>query len=201
VPATVGTGYVVCAPMLIEQAAVVAGLRGSGVRVERTGMGRARSARWARGVAGGGPVILLGVAGGVAAEVEPGDVIVAAAVSADGVDEVPCAAATEVAEAIRRLGLRTREGRIASCATLAAGTELVRRAQSGALAVDMESAYVAAEIGSRPLVVVRVITDTATQPILRPSIVVRGVRALRTLRRIARTLPEWAGSIEASHGG
>jgi 4-hydroxy-3-methylbut-2-en-1-yl diphosphate reductase len=198
---TADPGYVVCAPMRVEQLAVAAGLRGTGVTVERTGMGPAHSGRWARNIRGGGPVILLGVAGGVAADVEPGDVVVATAVSTKGgVDPVSCAATDEVADAIRSLGLRVRAGPIASCATLAAGTKLVRLGQSGPLAVDMESAYVAAGIGPRSLVVVRVITDTADQPIFRPSIIARGARALGALRRVARTVPDWADSIEACAG-
>src|SRR5204862_125250 len=69
--------------------------------------------------------------------------------------------------------------------------EELRRA--GAIAVDMESAWLAAAAGARPLAVVRVVVDTPGRELRRPLATARGgLRALRTLRRAVPALQTWA---------
>src|SRR5262249_16664413 len=61
--------------------------------------------------------------------------------------------------------------------------------ESGALAVDMESAALS---GARPFAVVRSIVDTVERPLWRPGTVTRGVTGLRALRRAVPALEQWA---------
>ncbi len=63
-------------------------------------------------------------------------------------------------------------------------------AKTGALAVDMESAWLAP--GAAPFAVVRAIVDTANQPLLRVSTIAHGLAGLRSLRRAVPALAGWA---------
>jgi nucleoside phosphorylase len=63
-----------------------------------------------------------------------------------------------------------------------------RRAQlhaEGAIAVDMESVWLAAGAGERPVVVVRVVLDAPRHELFRPAAAVGAVRAARALRQAA----------------
>jgi len=73
--------------------------------------------------------------------------------------------------------------------------ERARLAASGALAVDMESAWIAPAVGGRPFAVVRIIVDTPDRPLWRPlATAVGGVRALRALRAAGPALASWASA-------
>ena len=67
-----------------------------------------------------------------------------------------------------------------------------RSSLDGALAVDMESAWLAESAAGRPLAVLRVVVDRAGRRLSDPRIAVDGVRALRSLRRCSSVLSEWA---------
>src|SRR3954453_19645752 len=162
--------------------------RGTRLPVTRVGM---RATHPDRALAGTGPIAMLGVAGAVAPQVQIGDVVVATEVRGDGI-AIACPAAPLLAGALRRAGLTVHTGPLATQPRLARGDDFAALAMSGALAVDMESAVVADAVGERPFVVVRVISDTAADPLLRPSIVRNGYRALRTLTRCARVVEEGA---------
>lgn len=175
-------------PLAVERAA----LRGAlpGLRMVRTGMGpdRARASRVAAG-----PAVVAGVGGGLDRSVRPGDLVVASEVrAADGA--VGCPSAPLLAGALRRLGLRVHVGPILSTPRL---FDHGRGAAAafGALAVDMESAWLAPTVG--PFAVVRAIVDTPDHPLWSPGTVVRGVRALRALRRAAPALHQWAAATGA----
>src|SRR5947209_7569453 len=155
--------------------------------VTRIGM---RARRVHRISPGTGPMAMLGVAGGVAPQVQVGDVVVASEVRGDGLT-VSCPAAPLLAGALRRAGLTVHVGPIATQPRLARGKDFAALAMSGALAVDMETAIVAQGVGDRPFAAVRVITDTAAEPLLRPTIVRNGYRALRTLSMVAGVVQEW----------
>ena len=62
----------------------------------------------------------------------------------------------------------------------------------GAIAVDMESVWLAAGAGERPCGVVRVVLDSPSHELLRPRAAAGAIRAARVLRRVARSLHEWA---------
>jgi 4-hydroxy-3-methylbut-2-enyl diphosphate reductase len=184
-------GAAICAPLRVEQVA----LRGARAQVVRTGMGRRRSIRSARRLAGR-PVLVAGVAGGLAAEVQPGDIVVATEVRGPDGGRVNCPSAALLAAELRRLGLRIHCGPIASSRRLLDGAGRRKLAGAGALAVDMESVWLApaADAGS-PFAVVRAISDTEREPMLRPGIVPNGIAALRSLRQAVPALDAWAAAV------
>jgi 4-hydroxy-3-methylbut-2-enyl diphosphate reductase len=179
------------APLRIERAAVLAGR--PGLRVVRGGMGARQTLRRGSRLAGEGPVGVLGVAGGLASEVRPGDVVVASEVRT-GDTSVACPAAPLVAGALRRVGLRTHVGPIVS-GGLVGGKGRAALAATGALAVDMESGQLAEICAGRPFVVVRAIVDTADAPLLRVGTARRGIAALRALRQAAPVVAQWATTV------
>ena len=62
----------------------------------------------------------------------------------------------------------------------------------GALAVDMESVWLAAGAAGRPFAVVRVVLDSPSHELLRPGAPLGAVRTARALRRAAATaLQSW----------
>jgi 4-hydroxy-3-methylbut-2-enyl diphosphate reductase len=174
---------VVCTPLLVEKVAVG---RLPGVRVVRTGMGP-------RPALAAGPALVAGVAGSLSAHVRPGDLVVASEVRAAG-RSVPVRSAATLAGALRRLGLPVHVGPIVSSPKPVDGAARRELAGTGALAVDMESAYLAPPTG--PFAVVRAIVDTPDHPLWRPGTVLRGIRALRTLRRAAPAIAEWVAAID-----
>jgi len=177
----------VLAPMAIEEAAL-----NTKSRVLRTGMGpkRARIAA-ARGLAiDARGVAIAGLCGGVDPKLRPGDVVCANELRREDGSSVDVAGSAELADVVRRHGLRAHVGAIVSTDRVLTPAE--RRRLDGALAVDMESAWLAEAAGGRPLAVLRVVVDGAGRRIADPRIAVDGVRALRALRRCSAVLAEWS---------
>jgi 4-hydroxy-3-methylbut-2-enyl diphosphate reductase len=208
---------VLCTPLRVEQAA----LRGAGrsMRVVHTGMGPRRAAATAAILSrNADPVLVAGVAGALAPHIRPGDVVVATEVRngtvsalrfpnstaglftrlrtallwSSGAAELPArsaevASAPLLAGALRRLGLTVHVGAISSVSRIGGGT-----AGSDALAVDMESAQLAA--AGTPFAVIRAIVDTPDHPLWQLGTLHRGVTALRTLRACAPALELWAAA-------
>ncbi len=155
------------------------------LRVEAWAVGGRRVGMGARvAPAGEGPLVIAGVAGALDPALRPGDLVVASDVRADG-DTIPCA--TDLAGAIG-----ARVGPIASVVRVAGPADKRRLAASGAIAIDMESYWLAAGAGERPVAVVRAIVDRADRRLLDPRTVPAGIRALLALRRIAPVLKQWA---------
>jgi 4-hydroxy-3-methylbut-2-enyl diphosphate reductase LytB-like protein/phosphorylase superfamily protein len=171
----------VCTPLLVEQLAL-GHLPGTPVR--RTGMGP-------RPALPDGPGLVAGVAGSLSVDVRPGDVVVASEVRGPGIP-VPVPSAPMLAGALRRLGLRVHVGPIVSMTRPVDGAARRELAATGALAVDMESAFLAPATG--PFAVVRTIVDTPDHPLWRLGTVVRGITALRTLRRAAPAIAQWTAA-------
>jgi 4-hydroxy-3-methylbut-2-enyl diphosphate reductase len=182
---------IIATPLRVEQAA--ARRRAAGATVVRTGMGRGASERSRGRLAGRGPLAVLGLAGGLSAEVRPGDVVVASEVR-DGATVVSCPTAPVLAGALRRLGLVVHVGPIATVAKVADGPRRAELAATGAIAVDMESGYLLAGSAGRVVAAVRVIVDTDDQPFWRLGTAARGIRALGVLRRAVPAVVEWAGA-------
>jgi 4-hydroxy-3-methylbut-2-en-1-yl diphosphate reductase len=181
------------APLWVERAALRSAGAARGLRVRRTGMGPARAARAAASLArDGGPVLVAGVGGGLAAGLRAGDLVVASEVRDGSGPPVPVPSAALLAGALRRLGLRVRVGPIHSSARVVAGPERGRLAATGALAVDMESAALAAGAGGHPFAVLRSIVDTPEHPLWRPGTLARGAVGLRALRRAVPALEQWS---------
>ena len=101
-------------------------------------------------------------------------------------------------EALRRAGLPARVGPILSVDHLVRGVERAQLWQGGALAVDMESAWLAAGAAGRPFAVLRVVLDGPAHELLHPATVTRALRALRRLREAAPALERWAAGTEAA---
>ncbi len=184
---------VICAPMAVERYA----LRRATTPLVRTGMGPARSRRAARLLAGR-PVLVAGVGGGLAASVRVGDAVVATSVLGPSGAVVSCPMAAFIADDLRRLGLTVHLGPIVSGERVVTGAARRRLAvESGALAVDTESYWLAPR-GDLPFGVVRMISDTDAQPLLRPGIVRYGLSALANLRRAVPALDGWAVGLTCS---
>ncbi|MEV0088088.1 hypothetical protein [Saccharopolyspora sp. NPDC050642] len=184
----------ICAPLGIEAQALRAALGRDAVR--RTGCGPRRSARAAAALAGADfdALVVAGLAGGVAAEVRSGDVIVADELRGRG-GTVHCPVAASLAAHLRRAGFPVHCGPIATVDHLVHGARRGELARTGALAVDMESAVLAQAAGGRPLGVVRVVVDTARQPLLRPGTPSRALAALARLHAVGSCLPRWGRAV------
>src|SRR3954449_7733090 len=130
----------ICVALRAEAFAV---RRGTRVPVTRVGM---RATHPDRALADAGPIAMLGVAAGVAPQVQVGDVVVATEVRGDSVT-VASPAAPLVAGALRRAGLTVHTGPLATHPRLARCDDFAALAMSGAIAVDMESAVLAERVG------------------------------------------------------
>ena len=85
-----------------------------------------------------------------------------------------------------------RTGTIVSVSKIAVGERRAQLLAGGALAVDMESAWLAAGAAGRPFAVVRVVLDSPSHELLRPGAALGAVRASRALRRAtAAVLSSW----------
>jgi len=161
--------------------------------VLRSGMGpeRARIAA-ARGLAVDAPAVaIVGLCGGVAPELRAGDVVCATELRAEGRETIAVPAGAPLASALRRRGLVVQAGPILSVRHIAGPRERRAFRHAGVLAVDMESAWLAAAADGRPLAVVRVVVDAADRGLLDPRTIRASLKALRNLRRAASALAEW----------
>ncbi len=186
-------GLLVLVPLRVEELALG---RPAGAKVLRTGMGAGR-ARIAAARALGDEACAVAVAGvcaGIAPEARPGDAILADRMIGPAGDlvEVPGSALLEAA--LRRRGVRVHVGPLLSAGRLV-GPDERRRLAGRALAVDMESAWLAAGAGGRPFAVVRVVADAAGRRLADPRLALAGVRALDTLRRVGPALAEWGAAV------
>jgi 4-hydroxy-3-methylbut-2-enyl diphosphate reductase len=188
----------VAAPMRLEALA----LRGAvpGARVLRTGMGPRRAQAAAAALlppSGGWALAVAGLCGGLDPDLEPGDVVVASEVRGpDGTrGTVECPAAGRLAAALQRRGLRPRLGPVASADHVVQGAERARLLATGALAVDMESAWIAAAAtGGTPFAVLRVVLDAPGSELRRVGLAAAAISALRMLRRAAPALADWSAA-------
>ena len=176
----------VLCPLAMEARAARRGIRrhGGGATVLCTGMGPKRSRRVEPQ---GGPVAVVGMGGAVVDGIEPGDVVVATDVSADDVLPIGLPQAQAVAKSLQAAGFTVHTGSVASVSELAVGARRQDLADKGAVAVDMESAWLL-EHHRGPAAVVRVVTDTPTRELRSLTAPARIYRALRTIRRLTPVL-------------
>jgi 4-hydroxy-3-methylbut-2-enyl diphosphate reductase len=188
----------VAAPLRLEALAIRSAARR--LRVRTTGMGprRARAAVPALLADPAAALLVLGFGGGLLAGSELCEVVVADEVVA--VDEhgrpygeaVVCDGADALVRALSGSGLRVRRGAVASVDQIVTGQARERMLTCGAVAVDMESAWLAQAARGRPFAVVRVLSDTPERELVRrlpvgpplPSMA-DGLRAAAALRRAA----------------
>jgi 4-hydroxy-3-methylbut-2-en-1-yl diphosphate reductase len=186
------SGLTVLAPLSVEARAVRSGA--AWARVHRIGMGPRRAARGAP-VADGSPIMIAGFCGAIDTELEPGDVVLASELRGP-TGTTLCPDPTILAGVLRRGGLRVRVGPIASSQRLVVRERRRTLQRTGALAVDMESAWLAAATRAQPLVTLRVVLDTHRQELHRPLRTVAGAAvAYRTLRRASALAENWARAL------
>jgi 4-hydroxy-3-methylbut-2-enyl diphosphate reductase len=196
------TQLVVLAPLSIEARAVRSALPSA--LVLQTGMGRDRSTmalaeglpqRTSELLQAAGAVAIAGFCGALDPSLRPGDVVVATEVRGlDGVT-TPCPSAGIVAASLSAMGITSRLGAVVSTDHVVSGRERERlRARTGAIAVDMESAWLAVAAGDRPFAVLRVVVDTPRRELKgNPVATARGgVRGYRALAKAAPALASWA---------
>jgi 4-hydroxy-3-methylbut-2-enyl diphosphate reductase len=180
----------VAAPLALEEALIRAGARGAHVR--KTGMGPEKSLAAAPGLGEepGDELLVLGFCGGLDAISRPGEVIVADEVLATGDEghdplQVSCDSAAQLAEALGAAGLSVRRGPIVGVGKIATGERREQLRAAGALAVDMESPWLAAGAAGRRFNVVRVVLDSPSHELMRPQALGGALLAARVLRRVA----------------
>ena len=181
----------VLTPMGIEARAVRGGAPWA--RVEKFGIGPQRAGQAASLVEDhDGTVVIAGFAGALEEHLKPGDIVLASELRGPDGALVACGDPAILAGVLRRAGLRVHVGPIYSSPRIVHGARRRELAATGALAVDMESAWLAKAHG-RPVVTLRAISDSQDQEIYRPIRVAAGVRAaFRSLRQAAALLGEWA---------
>jgi 4-hydroxy-3-methylbut-2-enyl diphosphate reductase len=133
-------------------------------------------------------VALVGVAGGLSADLHPGDLVVASELrSTESPGSLDLPGGSFLAAEFRRAGLGVLTGPLVSSPRYVRARERVELAASGAVAVDMESAWVMGCLPNNPLAVIRSISDTTERgPVL------GGARALGSLLAVRRPLERWA---------
>ncbi len=192
------TRLTLLAPMTIEAAALRRGLgdrgRRAGIVVTRVGIGPG-SARRASHALGSqpGPVLVAGVAGGLSPALAPGDIVLASEIRDPQGAVHPCADPTLLASVLTDAGLSVHVGPVASSPKVVTGSARATLAGTGALAVDMESAWLAQAAGSRPVSVLRVVLDTPARELGNPVHTLAGLaRALSVLATAATQIPAWS---------
>ena len=160
------------------------------LRVEAWALGARRMGMGAREAGpGDGPLVIGGLCGAVDPSLRPGDLVVASEVRGDG-DPVACSAGLA-----QQLGARV--GPIVSLDHVAGPAERRALRASGALAVDMESYWLARSAGGRPVAVVRAVVDSADRRLLDPRTLLAGIRGLLALHAAAPVLRGWKPVVES----
>jgi len=186
---------VVLAPLALEARAVRSGAPWAEVR--RVGMGPRRAARHAQRSAafGSRPILIAGFCGALDPQLEPGDIVLASELRGP-TGTFPCDDPTILAGVLRRGGMRVHIGPIASSERLVTGKRRTALFRGGALAVDMESAWLVPAARRRPLVTMRVVLDTSGRELRRPLRTLTGAAAAyRALRRASALVEEWAHAL------
>jgi 4-hydroxy-3-methylbut-2-enyl diphosphate reductase len=189
----------VAAPLAVEEALIRSGARGA--RVRKTGMGPDKSLAAVQRLSreSGDALLVLGFCGGLDARARPGEVIVAEevlTVTDEGHDPVraSCDGVSRLTCALLVAGMTVRVGPIVSVGKIATGERREQLRAAGALAVDMESAWLAAGAAGRPFAVVRVVLDSPSHELFRVRAVGGALKAARMLRRAsAVALGVWDG--------
>ncbi|MCY4258104.1 MAG: hypothetical protein OXE04_07470 [bacterium] len=178
-------------PLAMEARAARRGVRhlNSSVEVLHTGMGpkRSRAVHVPTGVAA-----VVGLGGALNDELAIGDIVVATEVFATDVAPIGLLKAQQVAQDLQDAGFCVHAGSVACVGAIAVGVRRQELAQTGAVAVDMESAWLLEHHGG-PTAVVRVISDTPSKELRSLTAPLRVVRALRTIRRM---MPVLLGALD-----
>ena len=169
----------------VEAEAIGGGVLLTGVGMEQAGTTGAR----VRGsLAIGTPVALSGIAHRLDPDLAPGALVVATELRAtDGSPPRPLPAAALVANDLQRLGLHVRTGPLVSASSPLSVEEAESLAADGAIAWDMESAWLARQLPDHPIAVVRTIVETG-----RSGTTDAPLRGLGSLLGVRTSLERWA---------
>jgi 4-hydroxy-3-methylbut-2-enyl diphosphate reductase len=194
-PTRAGERVLVLAPMSVEARAVRAGAPWA--QVQRIGMGPRRAARSAASAVDRGRAVLLaGFCGALDPALAPGDIVLASELRDPSGGAVETADPAILAGVLRRGGLRVHVGPIASSARIVRGERRRELSRTGALAVDMESAWLAPAVHDRPFLTLRVVLDTGSRELHRPLQTLSGfTTAYRALRRACELAEEWSSAL------
>jgi 4-hydroxy-3-methylbut-2-enyl diphosphate reductase len=186
----------VAAPMRIEAALISSAARSA--LVHKTGMGphRSRAAAGTLDSRAARALIVAGFCGGLDDASVPGEVIVAERVYAAPDENHPeppvgCELAGPLVGRLTGLGMKVRVGSVVCVSRLALGERRAELHAGGAIAVDMESVWLAAGAAGRPFGVVRVVLDSPNHELLRLQAVGGALRAAGALRKVAAALHDW----------
>ena len=105
------------------------------------------------------------------------------------------AAAGELIGRLTGNGMKVRSGNVVCVSRLALGERRAELHAGGAIAVDMESVWLAAGAGGRPFGVVRVVLDSPAHELMRPQAAGGALRAAWSLRRVAAALADLAPGV------
>jgi 4-hydroxy-3-methylbut-2-enyl diphosphate reductase len=189
-----GEGLLVFAPLRLEALAIRPAVPGA--TLVRTGMGpgRARDAAASARSLPARAVAVGGCCGGLDPSLAPGEIVVADEVRGpDGA--IHCSSAGVIAGMLRRRGFPVRVGPVVSSSKIVTGAERSELAADGAIAVDMETAWLAEAAEGRPFAVVRVVLDTPTHELVSLATIPGAFRAFRSLRGAAGVLAEWTAAV------
>jgi 4-hydroxy-3-methylbut-2-en-1-yl diphosphate reductase len=187
---------VLLAPLRVEALAVRSAL--PGIKVLRTGMGPRAGEVEAEDADAIG---VAGLCGAVDPGLRAGDIVLATELRSEQTGAIPCPDSALLAEPLRRLGLTARTGPVYCSPNVLSRDERLALRETGVLAVDMESAWIARAAGERPLAVLRVVVDTAGRRLVSPRTLPAGIRGLWTLRRAGAAFVEWVEACSAASLG
>jgi 4-hydroxy-3-methylbut-2-enyl diphosphate reductase len=186
----------VAAPLRVEAVLISSAARGALIR--KTGMGpeKAKAAAGELTSQAARALLVLGFCGGLDEHSVPGEVIVAdhvyAAIDEGHAEErIDCGLATQLLDRLTGLGMKVRLGPVVCVSKLALGERRAELSAAGAIAVDMESVWLAKGALGRPFGVVRVVLDSPSHELMRPQAVGGALRAALSLRKVAGALHNW----------
>ncbi len=140
----------------------------------------------------GAALLVMGFGGGLDEHSDVGDVVVADAVQGPDGKGWRARARRRWQRRWSVAGCGCATGRSPRWRAWRWATRACELREAEAIAVDMESVWLAPGAGARPFAVVRVISDTPARELTNPLRTVSGVaRAMATLRRAAGALHEW----------
>jgi len=171
-----------------EAEAIGGGVMLTGVGMEQAGT---TGVRIRESLASGTPVALAGIARRLDPGLAPGALVVATELrTTDGTPPRRLPAAELVAGDLARLGLHVRTGPLVSSSWPLSSEEAKVLAADGAIAWDMESAWLARQLPDHPIAVVRAIVETGgTGAMGSPNAPLRGLGSLLGVRT---SLERWA---------
>jgi 4-hydroxy-3-methylbut-2-enyl diphosphate reductase len=174
------------APLRVEALAVRSAL--PAIKVKHTGMGP-RAGEVDLGDADA--IGVAGLCGAVDHALRSGDIVLATELRSEETGTIACPDSALLAEPLRRLGLTTKAGAVYCSPKILGRDERLALRETGVLAVDMESAWIARAAGDRPLAVLRVVVDTAGKRLASPRTATAGILGLWKLRRAGAAFVDW----------